>query len=230
MKQPALQHASLHAAIVRHFLEAGVAPSRQALALQFRVEAEEMGRALTSLQEYHGVVLDSQRQEILAAHPFSNVPTYFLVRDGSRSWWANCAWCALGMAGLLGGDGIAIETRLGADGPPLAISVRAGQIADSLLVHFPIPMTRAWENVIYTCSTMLMFDTEAAIEAWCARHGTPRGDTQPVQRVYEFATVWYGRHLDEDWRKWTTEEARAIFARFGFTGPIWQLPASAERF
>jgi hypothetical protein len=53
---------------------------------------------------------------------------------------------------------------------------------------------------------------------------------QPIQRVYDFARVWYGRHLDEDWRKWTTDEARAIFERFGLTGPIWQLAASSARF
>ena len=28
----------------------------------------------------------------------------------------------------------------------------------------------------------------------------------------------------------TTDEARAIFARFGLTGPIWALPATGERF
>jgi hypothetical protein len=48
--------------------------------------------------------------------------------------------------------------------------------------------------------------------------------------VYDFAEVWYGRHLDPDWRKWTTEEARVIFTRFGFEGPIWQLPKTVERF
>ena len=36
---------------------------------------------------------------------------------------------------------------------------------------------------------------------------------QPIQRVYDFAEVWYGRHLDPDWRKWTIEEASGIFKR-----------------
>jgi hypothetical protein len=32
------------------------------------------------------------------------------------------------------------------------------------------------------------------------------------------------------WTKWTTEEARQLFDRFGLTGPIWALPATDERF
>ena len=34
------------------------------------------------------------------------------------------------------------------------------------LVHFPVPMTRAWDNVIYTCSVMLLFRTEEEVNDW----------------------------------------------------------------
>jgi hypothetical protein len=64
----------------------------------------------------------------------------------------------------------------------------------------------------------------------CARHALRKGDAQRIQRAYEFAGVWYGRHLDTDWRKWTVDEARQIFARFGFEGPVWELPQSGRRF
>jgi hypothetical protein len=99
-----------------------------------------------------------------------------------------------------------------------------------LLVHFPVPMKHAWDNVLFTCSVMLMFRYKRSIQDWSRRHALPCGDAQPVQKVYDFARVWYGRHLDADWRKWTTEEARGIFERFGFRGPVWELPASGERF
>lgn len=58
----------------------------------------------------------------------------------------------------------------------------------------------------------------------------PRGDIQPIARVWDFAQAWYGNHLNPAWKKWSVEEARAIFERFGFTGATWNVPASPARF
>jgi hypothetical protein len=194
------------------------------------VDIVEVTDAMEALKELHGVLLHPHQPEVWVIHPFSTAPTPFVVRKGERSWWGNCAWCSLGAAALLGGDGITIQTTLGAEGQPVTVHIDSGQVRENLFVHFPIPMVHAWDNVIYTCSTMLMFGSEAAVDQWCVRHAIARGDVQPIQRVYEFAAVWYGRHLDEDWRKWTVDEAAAIFARFGFSGPIWQLPVTTGRF
>ena len=98
------------------------------------------------------------------------------------------------------------------------------------LVHFPVPMTRAWDNVIYTCSVMLLFRTEEEVNHWCATRGVARGDVQPVARIWAFAKDWYGRHLDPEWRKWTVAEATAMFARHRLDGPVWSLPTSSGRF
>jgi hypothetical protein len=225
-----LNNATLHHAIVRHMVDHGCAPSRAALAEYFGVDAERVARALRALQDTHGVVLHPHAPEVWIVHPFSTAPTPFVVRKADRLWWGNCAWCSLGIAALLGGDGITISTTLGAEGEPVTIHVDGGRVREKLWVHFPIPMSRAWDNVIFTCSTMLVFDSDSAIDEWCARHGFPRGDAQPIQRAYDFARVWYGHHLDPDWRKWSTAEARQIFEQFGLRGPIWALPESAERF
>jgi hypothetical protein len=68
------------------------------------------------------------------------------------------------------------------------------------------------------------------VEEWCERHGVERGSVEPIGKVWEMARVWYGRHLDEDWTKWSVEEAAEIFERFGFEGPVWRLEAVGERF
>ncbi len=220
----------LHHAIIRHLIDKGYAPTRDTLAAQFGVDRDEITHGLQRLQENHGVVLHPHRPEVWVIHPFSTAPTLFTVRKGNRSWWGNCAWCSLGVGALLGGDNITIQTAMGGDGPAVTVHLHDGQVHENLWVHFPIPMKRCWDNVIYTCSTMLLFDSEDAIDRWSERHAIPRGNAQPIQRVYDFAKVWYGRHLDSDWRKWTTEEAREIFARFGLEGPIWDLPRTDERF
>ena len=99
-----------------------------------------------------------------------------------------------------------------------------------LVVHFPIPMTRAWDNVVYTCSTMLLFKDEAGVDEWSARHRIARGDVQPVRKVLELARRWYGEHLRPDWTKKTVAEARVIFDELGFGHAVWSLPAEEGRF
>ena len=32
------------------------------------------------------------------------------------------------------------------------------------------------------------------------------------------------------WKKWSGEEAKAIFETFGLTGPTWDIPTNAARF
>jgi hypothetical protein len=168
--------------------------------------------------------------EVWVAHPFSTAPTPFAVWHKGRIWWGNCAWCSLGIAALLGGNEVMIKSSLGAEGTPVTVHVDQHAIRELLFVHFPIPMARAWDNVLFTCSNMLLFASEADVEQWSARHALPRGDVQPIQAVYDFARVWYGKHLSEDWTKWTAQEARAIFERFGFRGPTWDLAESEVRF
>ena len=226
----ALTRASLHHAILRHLVDYGHAPSHAGLTEMFEVDPETMTQALQDLGAYHGVVLHPHAPEVWVIHPFSTAPTPFTVRQGARLWWGNCAWCSLGIAALLGGNGVAIDTTLGAEGQPVTIHVDDHRVRENLVVHFPIPMTRAWDNVIFTCTTMLVFEGEAAVDAWSRRHALPHGDVQPIQKVYDFARVWYGHHLDQDWQKWSTDEARDIFERFGFHGPIWDLPRTGDRF
>lgn len=230
MKTPPLNSSTLHHAVLRDLFDRGCAPSLTSLAERFGVDTEVMASALRELQDLHGVVLHPHVPEVWIAHPFSTAPTPFAVRHGARLWWGNCAWCSLGVAALSGGSDVTIQTTLGAEGQPVTIHVDGGKIREDLWVHFPIPMVRAWDNVVFTCSTMLVFDSQSAIDGWCARHALPRGDAQPIQRAYDFASVWYGKHLDPHWRKWSLDEARQIFARFEFDGPVWALPGSGQRF
>ena len=225
-----LTHGTLHATIARHFLNHGTAPTIEQLCERLALDRATVATALQALADYHGVVLHPTSREIWAMHPFSAAPTSFWVESQGRGWWGNCAWCSLGIVALLAADAT-ITTTLGAESEQVVLRIRDGALAPSdYRVHFPIPMARAWENVTYTCSTMLVFASDAAVDAWCARHAMPRGDVQSLSTVWAFAQAWYGRHLDPGWTKWTTEEARALFARFGLTGPTWELPATEERF
>ena len=91
-----------------------------------------------------------------------------------------------------------ITTTAGAESKQLIIQVKNGQLThNNLLVHFPIPMQQAWDNVTYTCSNMLLFEAEQDVINWCQRHKMPLGDIQPLQQ--RWAEINY--QLEEDQRE-----------------------------
>ena len=225
-----LDTATLHYVIVRRILKRGSAPSIAELAQAFERTREDVSAALHTLMADHGVVLHPNSDEIWILHPFSMAPTNFVVRSGQGEWWGNCAWCSLGIADLAGGTAT-ITTALGAAGRQVNVHIEDGMLTDKdYVIHFPVPMARAWDNVVYTCSMMLLFETETDVERWCARHHKPKGDVRPLEQIWNFAREWYGRHADPHWRKWTAEEAAAMFRRHGLNGPIWEIDARKRRF
>ena len=221
---------TLHHFILAHIIEQGHAPSMDEMVQHFSKSDEEVVKGLNELQEYHGAVLHPNTPKVWVIHPFSLAPTNFVVKSARGMWWGNCAWCSLGVAALLKED-LTITTTLGAYDEQVVISIVNGEIQQKdLYIHFPIPMKNAWDNVIYTCSTMLVFENEAQVDAWCQRHDIPKGDIQPIDNIWQFSKKWYGKHLDPNWSKWTMQEAKALFAEFTLTGHIWDLEENEGRF
>ena len=91
-------------------------------------------------------------------------------------------------------------------------------------------MAKAWDNVIYTCSNMLVFKDEEQINNWTKMHNIPKGDIQTIDNVWEFSKKWYGNHLNPRWEKWTMQEAKNIFSEFNLTNKIWEIETSGTRF
>ena len=225
-----ITNSALHYILIKKIIEDGYAPDRQVLAEYFGTNEKEVIEALYQLQDYHGVVLHPNEPKVWVIHPFSLAPTNFYIRSDQGQWWGNCAWCSLGVAALLKTD-LTISTTVGAEGMPIEIHIESGKVLEKdLFIHFPIPMKNAWDNVIYTCSDMLVFRNETQVKDWSGRHNIPLGDIQPIQKIWEFSKVWYGHHLNPNWVKWTVEEAKSIFAEFGLTHPTWELESSGQRF
>ena len=220
----------LHYELLRGLVDDGVLPSRDVLQARLECSSAELDLTFEALAAEHGVVLHPGSHRVWAIHPFSLAPTTFLVQSGGRTWWGNCAWCSLGIAALVGGT-CTITTALGAEGEQITLTVTDGQLDRSdLVVHFPVPMTQAWDNVVYTCSVMLMFRSAGDVAEWSERHRIPLGDIQPVTTVMALARRWYGEHLRRDWKKRSVAEARALFAELGLTHPVWSLPIEEGRF
>ena len=225
-----ITHSNLHYWIIKGIIDNGFAPSIEDLSKTLKGSADDIKNGLIRLQEYHGVVLHPNEVKIWAIHPFSLAPTNFYVRAATGEWWGNCAWCSLGVAALLRED-VTITTTIGAETEQIDINIINGELQEkNYLIHFPIPMEHAWDNVIYTCSNMLVFENEQQIDEWTNKHNLPKGDIQPIENIWNFSKKWYGNHLDPNWTKWTIEEAKDMFREFGLLGRTWKLNGSKDRF
>jgi len=219
-----------HHLIIEHIIDSGRAPSLALLAHAAGIAADDVKDSLSRLHEKHGLVLHPNSHDVWVIHPFSLVPTLFYVESGHRGWWAPCIWCALGIT-VLTGNHATIHTRVGGETGELALRVRDGIFQpEGCVAHFPIPASRAWDNVHRFCGSTLVFACADDVDGWCDRHGIKRGDVQPLSKVSKLAKVWYGGYRNRDWRKWTLDEARSHFAQVGLHGDSWQLPDRKGRF
>lgn len=220
----------VHHYALAEIIDRGSAPDDQRLAALTGAPVGEVRAALRALEENHGVVLHPNSHRIWVMHPFATAPTLFLVTREDRSWWAPCAWCALGAAVLVGGD-VTIHSILGGETERASVRIVNGSLLDrDFVVHFSVPVAHAWDNVHYFCSTVLAFRGEGDVDLWCARHGIARGEVVPIERVWDLARQWYGSHLSPSWKKWTPAQAQEIFTAHGFAGPFWKIPQAGERF
>jgi Alkylmercury lyase len=87
---------------------------------------------------------------IRMAPPFSGVPTAFRVRNAERTYFANCAWDALGVPAALHSDAT-VEAVDGHTGEPIVLEVRdARPVPEPCIIHFAVPAARWWEDILYT--------------------------------------------------------------------------------
>src|SRR5215471_7105867 len=99
----------LHYILTRHVIETGHAPAIDRLAALANCGEVEAADALRALADMRGVILEPASLRVWSLHPFALMPTAFWVEGARRGWWANCAWCSLGIAAATGED-VAIST------------------------------------------------------------------------------------------------------------------------
>lgn len=157
-------------AVYLHFLEEGRAPTPAELSATLRLPLDDIEAALQRLAEAHVLVLEPGSTAIRMAMPFSNVRTGFRVEVPFLSWYANCAWDALGIPALLRGAGRlpsqspqritaacpdcdeTITLHLaGLDGPPILFSpIPQEPPAPPPVVHFVVPAAHWWCDILHT--------------------------------------------------------------------------------
>ena len=71
---------------------------------------------------------------------------------------------------------------------------------------------------------MLLFRSEEHVDKWCKDWHFSRGAILTLEQCWRLAKAWYSAdRLDPDWRRYSADEARALFTELGFTDPFWSL-------
>lgn len=137
-------------AVYHHFAETAERPSPEQIAERIGAPTGEVLGAYHRLQAQRVLVLEANGVSIRMAPPFSGVPTQHVVTVGSRSYFANCAWDALGVPAALQTPAI-VHSRCEQSMEPLHLEVgRLGPASCDWLFHCAVPAAHWWNDIVFT--------------------------------------------------------------------------------
>ncbi len=140
----------VRAFVYEQFADTARPPTLAAVAAAFGLTSEAAAAIFTELDRQHAFFLELGTTKIQIANPFSAVPTSFVVRARGRSYFANCAWDALGIPAALHADAT-IEAACAATGGPLPLRVEHGRlIGAEAVAHFVVPFDQWYEDMVFT--------------------------------------------------------------------------------
>ena len=122
--------------------------------------------------------------------------------QGSRSWWANCAWCALGLAAMLAPLESTVNFLLRSSGQHCAINVVGGELeksTESYFITFSPPPSRWWDDVKFACSTIQVCESRQVADMWFSQHGFTRGEVLELDTVWKLSKVRSPVCVDFPW-------------------------------
>lgn len=136
--------------IYQHFVETARPPNVEETAAHFQIAADEAAVFYRELDARHAIFLDPGTLTIRIANPFSGVPTPFLVHARGQTYYANCAWDALGIPAALHADA-RIDAEYAEDYAPLNLTVRDGAVTHpGAVAHLLVPFREWYNDMAYT--------------------------------------------------------------------------------
>ena len=137
----------VRAAVFRLFVAGIEGPTTAEVSEELGLDSGVVTESLQRLEGEHRLVLSTEGDRVVMAHPFSGVPTDYESQIGERSWWANCGWDAFAILALLGDGDVVART---VDGDTARWSVKDGVVTPDGLVHFVVPPSRFWDDIGFT--------------------------------------------------------------------------------
>lgn len=137
-------------AIYEVFASSGRRPSIEDTAARVGCGVAEIREIFGRLQAQRVLVLEPNGESIRMAPPFSGVPTQHRVTAGGVSYFANCAWDALGIPAALH-QPATVHSRCEQSLEPLELDVSLdGPEATDWLFHCLVPAARWWDDIVFT--------------------------------------------------------------------------------
>jgi alkylmercury lyase-like protein len=141
---------SVKLAVYHHFAAAGARPSAAEIAAGLSAPAVSVREAFGRLRAQRVLVLEADGESIRMAPPFSGVPTQHVVTAGGVSYFANCAWDALGIPAALK-KSATVRSRCEQSLEPLELQVSAtGPESSEWLFHCAVPAAHWWDDIVFT--------------------------------------------------------------------------------
>jgi len=145
--------------VYSHFADTTLPPSVDEAARHFNISIEEASALYKELHNRHAFFLETNMLSIRMAWPFSGIPTDFKVHINGKTYYANCAWDMLGIPATLHTDAV-IEAVCTESDDSVQLEIKNGQIMKSrseakwtnydLLIHFPLPFARWYDDLVFT--------------------------------------------------------------------------------
>ena len=217
---------ALRVAVYRSLASTGRAPDEEALSVALHASLDEVRGGLRSLHDQRHLVLDDAGAIVLA-HPFGAMDFGFSVKGTRTLWWGGCVWDSFAIPNLVPDEpSVLVATTCPACGRPHAWTVTTETPPDGdQVAHFLVPVTRIWDDVLFTCGNQRVYCDESCLDTWLRREGHERGYATDLATVWRLARGWYAGRLEADYRRRGPAEAAAYFRSAGLRGPFWGLPA-----
>ena len=137
-------------AIYRHFAETARRPSPEDIAERVAAPVSEVLDAYRRLRTQRVLVLEADETSIRMAPPFSGVSTQHRVEAGGLSYFANCAWDALGIPAALH-QAATVHSRCEQSGEPFRLEIGLARSEPSdWLFHCAVPAAHWWDDIVFT--------------------------------------------------------------------------------
>jgi hypothetical protein len=141
---------SLRRFVYDHLAASGLAPTLAEIAKHFGTTATVARQELAGLKIGKTILVHPESGEIWMAGPFSAAKTDYQVVAGDRTYWANCAWDALGIPMVLNAP-VQVNTRCTDCGSPMTIDCSPSHPPTvDAVVHFLVPARRWYDDIGFT--------------------------------------------------------------------------------
>lgn len=140
---------TIRIALYDSIITRGDVPAPGALATTLGASEADVRAAILG-QRIGKTILPHANGDIWMAGPFATESTPYRVSAGDRSWYANCAWDALGVASLVG-EPVDIHARCTDCDEPMPMRVSPSDASvGSAVVHFLLPARRWYDDMGFT--------------------------------------------------------------------------------